>query len=94
VLLPVAVETVWAAAVLPRVRRNLRIPEDAPSPLLRETAGDVLLGFAWIAYHWPLVLTALLWWAPRARVPFWVIVASQVLTAGIYAGLLLLFAAR
>ena len=91
VLLPVAVETVWAVAVLPRTRRNLRIPEDAPAKMGAESYKELrsLVFFVFIAYHWPLLVALLVW---RSRLPFWVIVVCLVLTAGFYVGLLLLFA--
>jgi hypothetical protein len=49
--------------------------------------GKVLLGTAFVAYHWPLLVFALLW--PARRVPFWAVAAGLAATSGMYAGLLL-----
>jgi hypothetical protein len=87
VLIPVAIEALWAAVWIPRAWRNAQVPEEdafgRPAGV-----GAVMLGLVLVCYHWPILL-ACLWWRGRERLPFWLIVVVMIVTAGMYTGLLL-----
>jgi hypothetical protein len=93
VLIPVVVETAWVVAVLPRIMRNLRIPEDAPAKM-HDDRSVLFWGIAFGIYHWPLLLIGLICAAIgcKGRAPLWVHLLSFIITPIPYMALLLRFA--
>lgn len=94
VVIPVAIESLWACAWLPRAWENCRLAtgQDVPTKLrdrgtYRLTC-EMLVGFAAIIYHWPMLPLALFWRA-QEPLPFWLIVAGMIATTSLYAGALL-----